>query len=273
LLGTPTVNNDPGNVTVTNNAPAQYPKGVTTVTWTVFDSSGNTATCAQTVTVNDTQSPGVTCPADVTVSANPGQCFATGVVLGAPAAGDNCGILTVTNNAPAQYPKGVTTVTWTAVDTSGNTATCAQTVTVNDTQPPSVTCPADVTVSANDGCTATNVALGSPVTGDNCSVATVLNDAPAAYPLGTNVVTWTVTDGSGNAAMCVQTVTVISPPPAHLAISSHGAMVTITWDGGVLQDADDILGGYTDVPGAASPYTTAIVSGAQKFYRTRSTGP
>ncbi len=50
--------------------------------------------------------------------------------------------------------------------------------------------------------------LGSPVTADNCSVASVVSNAPAAYPLGTNVVTWTVTDGSGNTATGVQTVTV-----------------------------------------------------------------
>ena len=55
--------------------------------------------------------------------------------LGVPVAtNDNCGILTVTNNAPAQFTSGVTTVTWTAVDTSGNLATCAQSVTVNDTE-------------------------------------------------------------------------------------------------------------------------------------------
>ena len=36
-----------------------------------------------------------------------------------------------TNNAPATYPTGTTTVTWTATDASGNTAICNQTVTVN----------------------------------------------------------------------------------------------------------------------------------------------
>ena len=42
----------------------------------------------------------------------------------------------ITNNAPALFPIGVTTVTWTATDASGNTATATQTVTVNDTQAP-----------------------------------------------------------------------------------------------------------------------------------------
>jgi hypothetical protein len=72
--------------------------------------------------------------------------------------------------------------------------------------------------------------------------------------------------------MSVQTVTVIPSSRDNPAISSRGEMITITWDGGVLQQSDDILGTYTDVPGAASPYTIAV-SGAQKFYRARSTVP
>ena len=42
-------------------AGAIFPKGTTTVTWTVTDASGNTATCSFDVTVNDTQNPTITC--------------------------------------------------------------------------------------------------------------------------------------------------------------------------------------------------------------------
>src|SRR5258706_9513262 len=52
--------------------------------------------------------------------------------------------------------------------------------------------------AANSGCGATNVVLGSPVTADNCGVTTVTNNAPAVFALGTNTVTWTVTDTSGH---------------------------------------------------------------------------
>ncbi len=51
-LGTPVIN---GNCTavrvITNNAPTAFPRGQTTVTWTVNDGCGNTATCTQLVTV------------------------------------------------------------------------------------------------------------------------------------------------------------------------------------------------------------------------------
>ncbi len=98
-------------------------------------------------------------------------------------------------------------------------------VTVGDTKPPTITCPADVTVSANSGCTATNVVLGSPVTGDNCGVASVVSNARAAYPLGTNSVIWTVTDGSGNTATCTQQVIVRDTAPP--TIISYPADVII----------------------------------------------
>src|SRR5204862_4978597 len=111
--------------------------------------------------------------ADVTVNVNSGACFATGVALGSPTANDNCGPVTITSNAPAQFPKGTNLVTWIATDSSGNTATCQQRVVVRDNQVPTITCPADVTVNVNSGaCFATGVALGSPHADDNYGTVT-----------------------------------------------------------------------------------------------------
>ena len=82
----------------------------------------------------DTTPPSITCPVNVTVNADAGKSYATGVALFTATASDNSGSVTVWSNAPAQFNKGVTTVIWTAQDPSGNTATCAQTVTVTDSQ-------------------------------------------------------------------------------------------------------------------------------------------
>ncbi|MEZ4923352.1 MAG: HYR domain-containing protein [Crocinitomicaceae bacterium] len=208
-LGTPTTADNCGIATVTNDAPATFPVGTTTVTWTVTDIHGNSATCTQDVTVNDNEDPVVTCPADVTVDSDAGLCEATSVTLGTPTTADNCGVATVTNDAPATYPVGTTTVTWTITDIHGNSITCAQDVTVNDNEDPTITCPADVSVSNDPGnCSATGVSLGTPTTSDNCGVATVTNDAPATFPVGTTTVTWTVTDIHGNSATCTQDVIV-----------------------------------------------------------------
>jgi hypothetical protein len=50
------------------------------------------------------------------------------VSIGQATASDPCGV-TITNNAPAVFPLGTTTVIWTAKDKAGNIATAAQTVT------------------------------------------------------------------------------------------------------------------------------------------------
>ena len=201
-LGTATTTGGCTGVNISNNAPSTFPVGTTFVTWTATDSCSNTATCQQTVTVTDTTPPTITAPANVVVSANSG-CTATGVSLGTPVTADNCTVASVVNNAPASFPKGITTVTWTVRDNSGNTATATQTVTVNDTTPPTITCPASVTTN-----TTTGVNLGTPVVADNCTVASVTNNAPSTFPAGTTTVTWTVRDTAGNTAQCSQTVTI-----------------------------------------------------------------
>jgi uncharacterized repeat protein (TIGR01451 family) len=204
-----------------------FPVGVTTVTNTATDSSGNVGTCTFTVTVNDTQPPTITCPVDLTVNADAGNCSATGVALGSPTTGDNCGAVTVTNDAPAQFPLGTNLVTWTATDNSGNTTTCQQRVIVRDNQPPTITCPTNVIVSSDAGvCFASGVVLGDPTAGDNCGSVTITNNAPASYPVGTNLVTWTATDASGNTATCVQSVIVLDTQPPVITCPTNLVLTT-----------------------------------------------
>src|SRR6187551_2997654 len=96
-----------------------FPIGTTTVTWTIKDAANNIATCTQSVTVTDNQIPTViACAAPVNVTADKDACSASNVNLGAPNVSDNCTLnpVTVTNNAPATYPIGTTTVTWTIKD-------------------------------------------------------------------------------------------------------------------------------------------------------------
>lgn len=111
-----------------------FPKGTTTVTCSTTDPSGNIFSCSFTVTVNDTQPPAITCPANVTAAA-PVTCPpATSLVVTypAPMVSDNCpGVTSMCVPASGStFPLGTTTVTCTATDTSGNTASCSFTVTV-----------------------------------------------------------------------------------------------------------------------------------------------
>ncbi len=192
---------------VTNDAPATFPIGVTTVTWTVVDAAGNSTTCEQMITVTDDEAPSIACPADIIATTDAGDCFAT-VDLGSPVTADNCTVASVSSDAPATFPIGVTTVTWTVVDAAGNSTTCEQLVTVSDNEAPSIACPSNITATTDAGDCFATVDLGSPVTADNCTVASVSSDAPATFPIGVTTVTWTVVDAAGNSTTCEQLVTV-----------------------------------------------------------------
>ena len=207
--------------------------GVTTVTYTATFTGGVVKTCSYTVTVKETIAPEITCPADKDVNTDPGKCYKTGPVsLGTPATSDNCGVVSVTNNAPAVYQKGVNLVTWTVTDKSGNIRTCVQRVTVYDAEKPTLTCPANVIVNTGSDCTATPVTLPRPVFADNCGVivtlkwamtgvtwgssnGTGINYVPTMnYATGVSTVTYTAYDEAGNGQTCTFTVTVkdVTPP-------------------------------------------------------------
>ncbi len=118
-----------------------------------------------------------------------------------------CGVppLTITNDAPASF-QSTTVVTWTATSGIGDTTTATQTVTIADRFVPVFTSvPADITTTA---CGSINI--GTATARDDCDGSvTVTNDAPAVFPPGTTVVTWTATDDSGNEATATQRVNVI----------------------------------------------------------------
>src|SRR5204863_90772 len=92
-----------------------------------------------------------------------------------PTASDNCNVKTFTStHSPGfAFPKGSTTVTYTAKDPAGNTATCSFVVTVNDVTPPVISgCPANITVNASASCNAV-VTWTAPTFTDNCTGATL----------------------------------------------------------------------------------------------------
>ncbi|MBK9453141.1 MAG: HYR domain-containing protein [Bacteroidetes bacterium] len=105
--------------------------GANGVVLTVVDVNGNSDTCQATVMVRDTILPSIVCPANISLAADSSICgaVATWVV---PVGLDNCSGVTTsgTHTSGSTFPDGSTTVTYTVVDTSGNTISCAFTVTV-----------------------------------------------------------------------------------------------------------------------------------------------
>jgi hypothetical protein len=243
VLASP-ITNDNCAVTVTNDAPAAFPLGNTTVTWTVTDLAGNSASCAQLVTVEDNEAPTITCPADVTVDTDFNLCIASGVALGTPVASDNCTVASVVNNAPLLFPLGTTTVTWTVTDAAGNASTCTQTVTVEDNQSPTVVCPQNIVLNNVDGSCGRVVIYPTPMVTDNCSIANMVQSDASGYtsgnifPIGTTTQEYTATDGSGNVLSCSFSVTIVDTQfptivgcPADITVASgaNSCDVIVTW--------------------------------------------
>jgi len=103
-----------------------------TRTWTATDGSGNSSTCVQVITVVDTTAPMLTVPGDVTVEQ---QTTAGAVVPLSASATDTCDDdVAVADDAPAIFPVGATTVTFTATDDCGNSSQDSTTVTIQGPQ-------------------------------------------------------------------------------------------------------------------------------------------
>ena len=110
--------------------------GANQVTLTVTDKGGNNSIVHAIVTIQDKVNPIITSsPANQTVEVTPGQCTVS-VKVDLLTATDNCGVQSVVNDfnrtddASGTYPVGVTLVTWTITDNSGNITNFAQTITV-----------------------------------------------------------------------------------------------------------------------------------------------
>jgi hypothetical protein len=135
-------NSDPLPVTVCNpESGTTFGFGTTIVTCTSTDASGNESSATFDVLVRDTENPSIEPPPNVTAEATGTLTELTTVILGtATADDDGDASVTITNNAPdpLEFPVGITTVTWTAVDAAGNTAMATQTVTVTDSTPPTI---------------------------------------------------------------------------------------------------------------------------------------
>jgi hypothetical protein len=120
-----------GNTVVSTSASFTTALGGGTHTFTLTVSDGQAQSSDDvTVTVALDQTPPVlTVPPAITVSANGASGYSGSI--GTATAVDGCGgVVLITSNAPAVFPLGETTVTYTAVDAAGNASTGTQKVTV-----------------------------------------------------------------------------------------------------------------------------------------------
>jgi hypothetical protein len=90
-------------------------------------------------------------------------------------------------------------------DVAGNLTTPH--VKIADTVRPVFTTAPPATIATTLCTVAAGLNLGTPVASDDCASVTITNNAPAKFPLGTTIVTWTARDAAGNTATKTTTVT------------------------------------------------------------------
>ncbi|MBI1853345.1 MAG: HYR domain-containing protein [Planctomycetes bacterium] len=242
----------------------------TTVSCTATDAASRTATCSFSVTIVDTTPPSVTCPANIVR-----ECTgpAGAVVTFAPTATDICDpspIVSCTPPSGSTFPIATTTVVCSATDHSGNGAFCSFTVTVRDTVVPSITCPADVTRECTSPAGAVATYASATAT-DLCDTTPTVACAPASgstFPIGSNAVTCTATDDSGNFSTCTFHVIVrdtVSPVigacPANITRECTGPSgATATFTSPTATDVCDTTPTVACVPASGSTFPIAVTT-------------
>lgn len=215
-----------------------FAAGLTTITWTAISHSSagpfataedeeaartGSASCTQTISVNDVTPPTITV-APQTIAADASCQAVIPDFTTTATVSDNCACsgsdqsdtcadrhpITVTQSPAAGTPVGLGThtITLSANDGSsnnggaGNTTTTTTTFTVADQTAPVVTAPADSSASADASC---QVAIpdfaASSTVSDSCDSSPTVTQSPAAgtlVGLGSHTVTVTATDDAGN---------------------------------------------------------------------------
>lgn len=190
--------------------------GNNTITLTATDIAGNSTSCSFELTVLETINPSITCPNNIT-SCNP-------VVNYTVNSSDNCvHYLDQTDNSGftsgSIFPIGITTQSYAAIDSSGNSSSCSFTVEILNY--PDTAAVLDTTIylcntfttpiealPIQSGTGSWNVISGNgTIANPNSNVTSVSN-----LSLGTNKLVWTVTSpscGSKTDTLCV----IVNQPP------------------------------------------------------------
>lgn len=181
---------------------------VITRTWTATDSCGNSSSCDQIITVDDTTAPVLNCPADTTVECDQSSDPAS---TGTATATDNCDdnlTVTFSDSASGSCPT-IITRTWSATDSCGNTGSCDQIITVADSTAPVINCPPNISVECDES--SDPASTGAATATDNCdsNPSVAFSDSVSGTCPTIITRTWTATDSCGNVGSCDQIITVV----------------------------------------------------------------
>ncbi|ARV05354.1 hypothetical protein BTO04_01005 [Polaribacter sp. SA4-10] len=250
VSGNPTFSVFPSgaSVTISSTGTFTFPAGFENVTEVRWNQYSGTMIIDDMVVSTKTSGQ---CPTDITVSSDPGAC-GTNVSYSANAT-DNCDAsVSFSPSSGSFFNVGVTAVTATATDSSGNTSNCTFDVIVEDNTLPTVTSQGttiQLDASGNATITTNDIDNGS---NDACGIKSLALDTTSfsCANVGLNTVTLTVTDNNDNVSIQTATVTVednVDP----IAIT-QSATVQLDAAGNGTITATDIDNGSNDACGIKS---------------------
>ncbi len=136
---------------------------------------------------------------------------------------------------------------------------------LSDTTPPVLTAPLDITVEASGPLT--SVVIGTATATDLVDGSiTPTSNAPAAYPLGATVVTWTACDVAGNCSTASQNINVVDTTapaltvPGPVSVEATGPATIVALGSATATDlVDGVIAVSNDAP-ATFPVATTVVN-------------
>ena len=172
-----------------------------TLTFSASDAGGNTATATRVVTVVDTTIPIITVEGFASVTHE-----AATIYTDAGAESNGGETVTTSGNVDVNLV-GDYTLTYSASDASGNTATSTRVVTVKDTVGPVIIINGETSVT-HEGATSYSDAGATASDALDGSVTVTVNNMVAVTTTGAYTVTYTAKDSTGNTTISTRSVTV-----------------------------------------------------------------
>lgn len=218
--------------------------GTSTITLTVTDAGGNTDQCSFDLQVIENEAPVITCPSDIST------CDPI-VTYSDPTFSDNCGAIMYQSDVTGYtsgmtFPVGITTIEYTAIDSSGNQSMCSFNIEVLDF-PSSANIAEDTIMLCNtsslvlsadaitSGSGVWTVSSGQGSFNNEFANQTGLNN----IGIGTNVYVWTVS--SVNCGTLMDSVVVMNTP-LDLPASTQDTIITCAQSGIILQANSPLYG-------------------------------
>jgi hypothetical protein len=211
------------NLVCTPPPGSPFPVGTNTVTCTVQDSLGNSATCSfDIIVLGDTDPPVINCPGFQTVSCGSGWAPTPPVVFDV-CCGPNVSVqlIFITTNSTGPCSETIL-MDWHITDCNGNVTNCSQVVQIVDNTPPVLLCNSNQivqcgTTAAGGGWTPT-----PPPAFDACcpappvvTLAGIVTNSSATCS-ETLTLTWMAEDCCTNIAYCTEVVTITDTNPPFL---------------------------------------------------------